>query len=80
MAVSTVSQKGQITLPARMRKKLGMRPHDRIVIETVDDAIVIRRASDFLELAGFLGKALPREEEIRQVRKDIARHVRGAAK
>ena len=63
-----------------MRRKLGMKPHDRIVIEAVDEAIVIRRASDFLELAGFLGKAMPRDEEIEKVRKSISRHVRGAAK
>jgi len=65
MAFTTVSSKGQITLPVQLRRKLGIRPGDRLQIEAVDDAILIRRAPDFFELEGFLGKALPRSEELR---------------
>jgi len=46
-----------------LRKKFGIEPHDRVVIESSADAIVIRPVSDFMELAGFLGPARPRREE-----------------
>ncbi len=77
MPISTISVKGQITLPARLRRKLGMRPNDRVVIEAVEDAIVIKRATDFFELEGFLGKALPEAEERRKMKRAAAAHTRG---
>ena len=67
MAIATLSAKGQVTLPARLRKNLGMRPHDRLVIETAGETIVIRRTADFFELEGFLGKSLTVGEERRRM-------------
>lgn len=77
MSVSSVSVKGQITLPARLRSKLGIKPHDQVVIESTDDAIVIRRAPDFFELEGFLGKALPREVEQERMMQAVAGRHKG---
>ena len=80
MPIATLSAKGQVTLPAKLRKNLGMRPHDRLVIETAGDAIVIRRTADFFELEGFLGKALPEGEERSKMLKAVAsRHRRTPA-
>jgi AbrB family looped-hinge helix DNA binding protein len=77
MAVSTISTKGQITLPARLRNKLGLKPRDRVTIEAVEDAIVVKRAGDFLALEGFLGKALPRSKERGRMVHRAAEHTRG---
>ena len=44
MPVSTLSSKGQITLPAQVRRKLRIKPNDRLAIEVRDDTIVITRA------------------------------------
>lgn len=77
MPISTISLKGQVTLPARLRRKLGIKPHDRVVIETTEDAILIRKASDIFELEGFLGKALPREEERKRMAARVVRRVAG---
>jgi AbrB family looped-hinge helix DNA binding protein len=77
MVVSTVSPKGQVTLPARVRKQLRIKPNDRVTIEAVDDTIVIRRAPDLFELEGFLGKALPEEQEGARMRRAVAAHARG---
>lgn len=63
MPVATVSKKGQITLPARLRKELGIAPNDRVMIQTCRDGFVIKPVRDFFELDGFLGKALPKSEE-----------------
>ena len=72
MAISTISTKGQITLPAEMRRKLGVKPHDRVVLEVEDDAILIRKAHDFFELEGFLGQAKSAEEERAAMKKAAA--------
>ena len=77
MSISTVSAKGQITLPGRLRKQLRIGPQDRLSVEAVGDAIVIRRAPDLFALEGFLGKAVPRRLERRQMSRAVARHGKG---
>lgn len=76
MATSTISRKGQVTLPARMRRQLGLQPNDAVTIETVGEAIVIKRAANFLELRGLLGKALPPDVEAKRMRDAVSRHMR----
>ncbi len=77
MAVSTVSSKGQITLPADVRRKLSIMPKDRVTIDIVDEAIIIKRAPDLFEFKGFLGKALPEQQERERMRRAVAGHVKG---
>jgi antitoxin PrlF len=53
VAESRVTQKGQVTIPADIRKQLGIKPRDRVRFEVVDDAIKITRAtSKILDLYG----------------------------
>ena len=80
MPVSTVSSKGQVTLPAQIRKQFGIGPNDWVTIDTVDDAIVIRRASDLFELKGFLGKPLPEREEREQMQQAAVIYVKGGCR
>lgn len=63
MTTATLSSKGQITLPAEARRRLGLEAGVRLAIETRGDEIVVRRARDFLALEGFLGPAVARSEE-----------------
>ena len=77
MPLANVSSKGQVTLPARYRKQLGIQPQGRVVIEATDDAIVIRPAADLFALEGFLGKALSREEEREGAAHEAARDALG---
>jgi AbrB family looped-hinge helix DNA binding protein len=77
MAVSTISTKGQITLPVRMRRELGLEPKARVSVAMEDGAIVIRPVPDIFALAGFAGKAGTREEERRAMEKAAADHVMG---
>ncbi|GAB4240003.1 MAG: hypothetical protein OHK0028_18020 [Deltaproteobacteria bacterium] len=77
MPISTISAKGQITLPAKLRRKFGIRPNDRVVVESTGEGILIRSAGDFFDLDGFLGKGLPREEERARMMKGIAARYRG---
>ena len=76
MTISMVSEKGQITLPAAARRKVGIKPQDRVMIEATDDAIIIRPVVDFFALEGFLGDALSEEEEKRAVQQAVAERRR----
>ncbi len=80
MVTATVSSKGQITLPAGMRKKLGIGISEKIVLETQGNSIVIRKAKDFFEYEGFAGKALYAREERELMKKGVAAHVKGRGK
>ncbi len=77
MSVSTISSKGQITLPADIRKKLGMKPHDRVFVESTDEAIIIRSAKNLFDLKGFAGPAKSPDEEQKKMTEAIANHQAG---
>ena len=55
MSIATLSSKSQLVLPAEIRRKLGIHPGDRLVVELEGDHAVIRRApcSDVEALAAY---------------------------
>jgi len=63
---ATVTSKGQITIPVEVRRSLGLQEGDRVVFEIdesdADRVAKIRRASDFISMAGAIPprKRLPR--------------------
>ncbi|MEI8078577.1 MAG: AbrB/MazE/SpoVT family DNA-binding domain-containing protein [bacterium] len=63
MILATVSSKGQITLPAKARRGLGIRRHGRVSVEVRGHEMIIKPAPDLLAWKGFAGKALPLEQE-----------------
>lgn len=77
MPVAIVSSKGQITLPANLRRQAGIRPHDRVVIEGSADGLVVKRAPDFFELRGYLGRAKAARTEKTMSVRAVAAHTRG---
>jgi len=77
MSLHKVSSKGQVTLPIECRRALGVRPHDRVVIQMEDDRIVIRPVPDFMELEGFLGPRLSEEEEQNARESAVSARVEG---
>lgn len=44
--LSSVSPKGQITLPAEIRKRLGIKPKDKVAIGVDGDLMTIRPVGD----------------------------------
>ncbi len=85
MEIATVSSKGQITLPKKVREALGVQYGDKIVIQQEADgrfyfdnaALVVfsRVADDFkgaAEEAGFED-----EEALQDYMKDVRKRVRG---
>ena len=54
--VATVTSKGQITVPVRMRERLGLRPGSKIVFEEQPNGhfVVRKKTGDIRDLKGFL--------------------------
>lgn len=50
--ITTVTQKGQVTLPKKMREALGIQTYDNVLIEKERDYIKIKSTEDILDLAG----------------------------
>lgn len=77
MKLLRVSSRGQVTIPVEFRRVLGIKPHDLLVVESVEDTIVVRRIRNLLDLKGFCGKALPMEQEQLMIEESAARHALG---
>lgn len=81
MTIAQVSDKGQITLPADVRKKLGLKAKSRVDIDIRDNEVVIKPIKSVRELSGIFhecarGKTTDwneiREETMRIVAEEVA--------
>lgn len=72
---TTVTQKGQVTIPKSIRERLGLKPRDRVAFETEGEVVTIRRAAS-KALAGY-GSVGPRKrpEDFRVLREEFERGV-----
>lgn len=51
MATSTVTRKGQVTIPAEVRRRLGLRRGDRVAFLEENDRIVLKPVESDVEAA-----------------------------
>jgi AbrB family looped-hinge helix DNA binding protein len=56
MITAYISEKGQVTLPARARRKLGIKPHSKVELDIRNDEIIIRPVKSLSEVAGIFHK------------------------
>jgi len=56
MSMCRISSKGQITLPAAARRKLGLKPHSRVEIEVRDKELAVRPVKSISEVYGALSE------------------------
>lgn len=81
MPFARVSSKGQITLPAELRRKLSIEPNSRVDIVLRDAEIVIRPLKTVSELKGILRdhvrghERMSWDEERRRMEELVAREV-----
>ncbi len=68
---STISVKGQVTIPAPLRELLGLNKGTRVVFELLDDRVVVKRAKNLEDLAGIFdtGRRLTLEK-LKRVREE----------
>lgn len=74
MPTATVTSKGQVTLPAKMRDALGLVPGSKVEFEEQPngDYLVRRRTIDICELRGILKDKINRVVTVEQMRDAIA--------
>lgn len=80
MKQSKVSPKGQVTIPASMRKKLGITSEDKVVFEQEEGHLVLKptKKKDLLDLKGSVESQKKKgPEEVRErTRKKVAKEVK----
>ncbi|MBN2710620.1 MAG: AbrB/MazE/SpoVT family DNA-binding domain-containing protein [Calditrichaceae bacterium] len=74
--MSTLTQKGQITIPKRVRKILNIEQGDEILFEISDKNVIIKkgeRKANFNKYIGFLKNkdGHTSDEIVRQLREDL---------
>ena len=57
--VSTISTKGQTTIPEDIRKELSLQPGDRVMWELVNGQLIGTPTGDLMSLAGSLRSEMP---------------------
>jgi antitoxin PrlF len=73
---ATVSEKGQVTIPKRLRERLGIRAGEMLDFEEHDGALVARKAGSsdpVAEVYGTLKLGEPIDEFVRRIRGPHAR-------
>ena len=76
MSLATVSSKGQITLPSKIRAELGIQSKDKVRIFIRDEELIVKPLRSFRELRGSISAKKGDQRKVFQ--KAVARHVMDA--
>lgn len=75
--VTTMTQRGQVTVPAEVRRLLGLKPRDKVAFEIDEDKVQILPASFTLETAFASVKPATRTKDLKAVSR-VARDEKAA--
>jgi len=72
---TTITQKGQVTIPVDVRRALGLKAQDKVLFDVEGDVATLRKASSKL-LAGY-GAIAPRKrpEDLEALRREFEEGV-----
>lgn len=72
METSSITAKGQVIIPARLRKKYGINPGKKIAFFEENGAIVLKPMDEsfFSQYAGMLSETAPTKEEYQAWKKE----------
>lgn len=72
---TTLTQKGQVTIPSEIRSRLGLKPRDKVIFELEGDVAKLRRAPS--KILKWYGSVTPkqRSEDFRKVREEFEEAV-----
>ncbi len=72
---TTVTKKGQVTIPAEVRSRLGLKPRDRVRFEVEGDVATLRPAPS--KVLRWYGSVAPKErpEDFQKVREEFEQGV-----
>ena len=72
---TTLTQKGQVTIPAEIRSRLGLKPHDKVRFELEGEGVKLRpAASKILRWYGAVS-AKNKPEDFRKLREGFEQGV-----
>jgi AbrB family looped-hinge helix DNA binding protein len=78
---TTMTQKGQVTVPAEIRARLGLRPRDRVRFELVGDDVRLRPAPSWIarhfRVVRATGKPLSAQQERHAFEEGAAQEAAG---
>jgi antitoxin PrlF len=75
MLTSTITEKGQTTIPTAVRKALSLKPHQRLIYEICEGGVVVRaETANLMDLAGSLKSNVPAAGKTQE--RDAARAAR----
>lgn len=82
MSEATLTSKGQITIPKKVREHLRLSPGDRIdFVIAADRKVYLRPATrDIMELAGILARPGQKPASVEEMNRGIERHIRSKFK
>ena len=69
MLTSTVTTKGQVTIPAKIRKMAGIKPSDKVIFKTTKDRVVIEKIPSLESIFGILANPKVKPLTISKMRK-----------
>ena len=69
MKIVKLSVKGQIVIPARMRKELGLSAGDKVLIERKEEEVILKPVTKLSKLRG-LDKTGVASEEVDKLREE----------
>jgi AbrB family looped-hinge helix DNA binding protein len=77
MKIVAISDKGQVTLPVEVRRRLDLQPGSRMEVEIKGDSLLLRPMKSLRSLKGFFAAATPaaREDSWDKVRRETERRV-----
>jgi len=74
--ITTVTQKGQVTLPRQFRKKLGIEKYDKVVITASKNHIKIKPTFDILDIAGTFHPRKNKNKSVLKAREYMETHYK----
>lgn len=75
MTTLTVSEKGQVTLPAALRRKHGLSAGTMVEVEDCEDGLFLRRVKSLAELGGVFARYAKPEMTWEKERETMERAV-----
>lgn len=72
---TTVTTKGQVTIPGALRRELNIKPKDRIAVELRDGEIRMRRVRSPVEASFGAVRPINSPEDFRAIRRQIEEDI-----
>jgi AbrB family looped-hinge helix DNA binding protein len=78
MATATITSKGQVTIPKKIREKLGLKPGDKISFEVNEKGKldVSTKTHSIMDTAGILHRPGQKAKSIEEMNEGVAEYFR----